>query len=383
MGWMALVALLVFANALLVLRMLLHVSDTHDVIPVREPNASLPTLSIIVPARNEARQIERCVRSLLAQRYPDFEVIVVDDESTDDTRTIVERVASDDPRLRVVVGAPLPDGWVGKPWALTQGERIARGEWMLCTDADTVHEPLAASSAVQEALARNVDAFSILTTQVMQSTAERAFLPTILWTIVLATGSIQSINDPASDAAIFNGQYVMLSRSLYERTGGHELVKGEIAEDLELARRLKKAGFRIALAGANDLVRTRMYRSFVELWDGFVKNFATGMRDRPLTSAAGLAGLALISPITPLAAAILCAGRHWVLGGVLLGALALTMAVADAGMRRVRFPAGSGFWLPAGIVVLLGICATSVARSVTPSGVSWRGRRYRGVLRHD
>ncbi|MGH7737697.1 MAG: glycosyltransferase [Candidatus Tyrphobacter sp.] len=374
-------ALLVLANVVLAARSLLFVVSSRDCIEARTPCRPLPLLSIIVPARNEARQIEQCVRSLLAQEYPSFEVIVVDDESTDETAQIVARIASTDSRLRLLAGKPLPEGWIGKPWALVQGEHAARGSWMLCTDADTVHHPLAASSAVQEALERGVDALSLLTTQEMKSAAERVFLPAILWTIVLAIGPLASVSNPRKRVAIFNGQFLLLSRVLCEATGGHAVVAGEIAEDLEFARFLKRDGrFRIALLGANDLVRTRMYRSFSEIWGGFVKNFALGMRERTFEACAGLFGLALIA-LTPLAIAALALFHFWPLAAGLAGAFAVGLLNAEFGMRRLRFPRGSCAWLPAGFVVLLAICATSIARLTGTSGVDWRGRRYRGVLR--
>ncbi|HUY40595.1 MAG TPA: glycosyltransferase [Candidatus Dormibacteraeota bacterium] len=376
------IALLVLANVVLAARSMLFVFGSRDEMVVREPEADLPFLSIVVPARNEERQIEGCVRSLLAQRYPAFEVIVVDDESDDETASIVARIAKEHSQLRLIHGAPLPQGWVGKSWALVQGERAARGEWLLCTDADTVHHPLAASSAVQTARERNVGALSLLTTQEMKSFSERALLPAILWTIVLATGHLAAIGDPRKRAAMFNGQYLLLSRALYEATDGHAVVANEIAEDLEFARHLKRDGrFRITLLGANDLVRTRMYRSFAEIWSGFVKNFALGMRERTAEAVAGLFGLALISPITPLAVVVLLLFHRWALAGVLAVAFLAGLFVAELGMRRMRFPAGSCAWLPAGFVVLLAICATSVARLTGSVGVDWRGRRYRGVLR--
>lgn len=378
------IALLILANVTLAARTLLHALGSRDEIEIREARDDLPMLSIIVPARNEERQIERCVRSLLAQRYPNFEIIVVDDESTDATAQIVARIAEGDARLHLLHGAPLPEGWVGKSWALVQGERAARGAWLLCTDADTVHEPLAASSAVQAALDRGADALSLLTTQEAGTLAERAILPTILWTIVLATGPLSAISDPRKRAAIFNGQYLLFSRALYEATGGHATVAGEIAEDLEFARLLKREGrFRIAVAGANGLVRTRMYQSFREIWNGFVKNFALGMRERPIEAAVGLAFLALISPITPAVAVVAFVLGHWVLACALLLALAITIASAEFSMHRARLPAASAVWLPLGIVVMLAISATSVARLAGAAGVDWRGRRYRGVLRRS
>ncbi|HEV7178324.1 MAG TPA: glycosyltransferase, partial [Candidatus Baltobacteraceae bacterium] len=178
-----------------------------------------PLLSIVVPARNEERQIEQCVQSLLALEYADFEVIAVDDRSTDATLQILDRIAEDDRRLRVVGGEALPPHWVGKPWALVQGAEHARGEWLLFTDADTVHARESAQEAVAYALARRLDVLSLLTDQVMITPAERMFLPSILWTIAFAIGSLAAMNDPRSEAALFNGQYILVRRTAYDAVG--------------------------------------------------------------------------------------------------------------------------------------------------------------------
>jgi chlorobactene glucosyltransferase len=375
----AAVAALVLANALFALRSLDVILRSRDRIEPSEPDASLPSLSIVVPARNEERQIERCLRSLLAQRHPDFEVILVDDRSEDRTRAIAEALALGEQRLKVVAGAPLPQDWVGKPWALAQGARAARGAWILFTDADTEHEPLAASSAARCAIDRGFDVVSLLTDQETIGIAERVFLPTILFTILLGIGALDDVNDARKpQVAIFNGQYILVSRAAYEAIGGHAAVRDEIAEDLELARRFKRDGrFRIFLAGSAGLVRTRMYRSFGEIWEGFVKNFALGARGNPARAAAGVALLTCVSPLTPLMMFALLARRRW--GGAAALALSTTtiVAIAEMGFRRMRFRRGSGLALPLGLSVVLAIFATSAARMVSGRGVRWRGRRYK------
>jgi chlorobactene glucosyltransferase len=347
---------------------------------VREPAGEMPSLSIVVPARNEERQIERCVRSLLAQRHPQFEVIVVDDRSEDETRAILDRLCAEDHRLRIVAGQELPDGWIGKPWALVQGASAARGAWLLFTDADTVHEPLAAASAQREAIDRSCDALSLLTDQEVVTFAERALLPTILFTIILGIGPTDDVNDPSKrDVAIFNGQYILIERTAYDASGGHEALRAEIAEDLELARRLKRDGrFRLLLAGANGLVRTRMYRSFGEIWRGFVKNFALGARGRMLEAMLGIALLACVA-ISPLGAVGLFAAHDWRLALALSVTIASTIAVAELGMRRTRFLPGSALWLPVGLGVVLAIFAVSLGSMLSGRGVEWRGRRYTGL----
>jgi glycosyltransferase involved in cell wall biosynthesis len=371
------------ANLFLALRWLDVVRRSQAKIEPREPQIDLPALSIIVPARNEERNVARCINSLLATRHPNFEVIVVDDGSTDATLQIVEAIARRDPRLKIVGGSQLPKGWVGKPWALTQGARIARGAWLLFTDADTDHEPLAAPSALRCALENGYGVVSLLTDQQTIGLAERLLLPTILFVIMLGVGASDDVNDPRKpDVAIFNGQYILVSRVAYDAIGGHGAVRGEIAEDLELARRFKRDGrFRIFLAGAGGLVSTRMYRSFAELWQGFVKNFAIGARGQPARAIAGTALLACASPISPLFALVCLIEQRWLAAALLVLSGAAVIGVAELGMRRARFALGSGLAVPLGLLVTLAIFATSLYRTSLGGGVEWRGRRYGGGLR--
>lgn len=384
MGVLIILALLLSgANLAFAFRWLDVVRRSQAKIEPRRPQSDLPSLSIIVPARDEEQNVARCVNSLLATRHPDFEVIVVDDRSTDATLSIVDAIAQHDPRLRIVGGAPLPDGWVGKPWALAQGARIARGAWLLFTDADTEHEPLAATSALQCALENGYGVVSLLTDQQTIGAAECLLLPTILFVIMLGVGATEDVNDPRKpDVAIFNGQYILVSRAAYDAVGGHEAVRAEIAEDLELARRFKRDGrFRIFLAGAGGLVRTRMYVSFAQIWQGFVKNFAIGVRGRPFGAIAGTALLACVSPISPIVLLVALVQRQWLAVAVLALSGAAIIAIAEVGMRRARFAPGSGIAVPLGLAVALAIFATSLYCTFVGRGVEWRGRRYGGGLR--
>lgn len=348
---------------------------SSDEIENVEPVDDLPALSIIVPARNEARQIETCIRTLLDQRYPDFEVIAVDDRSTDATPAILERLAAEDSRLRVIAGTSLPDGWVGKPWALAQGAHASRGSWLLFTDADTEHHPHACASAMRYALAKDAHFLSLLPTQQFETPAERVILPTVLWMIAFGIGSLDAINDPKRfDAAIFNGQYILCERKAFETVGGHERVRASIAEDYDLARIVKRDGrFRSMLVGASDLVRTRMYRSFREIWDGFTKNLYLGVQEYPVHGAFALLALAAISPLPELAMVRAVLRRRYG-SALLLGAsIAATAAAAEFGMRRSRFPKGSGAFFPIGAAAMLAVFVNSAVAHRT-GNVRWRGR---------
>lgn len=374
----AIVALTV-VNALFALRVMSLLRYRGERLTPGAPGASLPALSIVVPARNEERQIESCIRALLDQDHPDFEVIAVDDCSDDATPTILERLAADDARLRVVRGAALPRGWVGKPWALAQGARIARGDWLLFTDADAVHAPPSARSAQRRALDGGLDALSLLTEHDLVGSAERIVMPSIFLTIFLGTGPIEDVGNPAKpNVALFNGQYILMSRAAYDAIGGHGAVRTCVAEDLELARALKRhGGLRIALLGSRGIARVRMYRSFREIWQGFVKNFALGVEGKPGWALAALALLGALALSPPVALAGLVAGAGAPALG-LLAALVAASGAAELAAARIGLPRGSGVWLYPGIAVTLAILVRSMWCYASGRGVEWRGRRYGG-----
>jgi chlorobactene glucosyltransferase len=317
------------------------------------------------------------VRSLLAQRYPRFEVIAVNDRSEDRTGEILESIARDDRRLRVIHGEALADGWVGKPWALMQGADVALGDWLLFTDADTTHEPQACASAVSYAQRHAASIVSLLPTQRFESAGERVVLPTILWMIAFAVGSLDAINDMRRiDAAIFNGQYLLMERAAYNALGGHAAVRDCIAEDYALAHVVKQDGrFRSRLAGASDLVYTRMYRSLREVWDGFSKNLYVAAEHKPLQAVLGTAALASLSPLPSMLLANALLKRDYPRAARMAAVVGATALAAECGMRRSRFPRGSGAYFPVGIAAMLGIFLNSMLQHRT-GRVSWRGRQY-------
>ena len=354
-------------------------------VPAVAHDETLPSLSIVVPARDEERSIERCVRSLVAQLDGRAEVIVVDDRSTDATPAILERLAAEFPALQVVRGEPLPAGWVGKPWACAQGARRARGAWLLFTDADSRHEPEAAASTLAFARANGADALSIMTGQELGTLAEAAILPAILQMIVFAGGTLAEINDPARpDRALANGQYLLVSRVAYDALGGHEALRGEVVEDVEFARRLKRDGrFRLAVADGTQLVHVRMYHSFREIWDGFTKNTYLGARGDVRAIAGGVAFCAALSVAPPLLAfaSLRRGGRALALEAV--AASLLVVAVAYQGAGYVSLPRRLAVFAPFGIGMFGAIALNSTRRALTGAGFQWRGRWYPADSRRD
>jgi chlorobactene glucosyltransferase len=244
------------------------------------PRPNGPALSVIIPARNEALNIERCVRSVLAAAYAPLEIIVVDDRSSDDTAQIVGRlVAAPEAggRVRLVRGADLPPGWFGKQWALVQGYRIATGDLVLFADADTKHEPELIPRAVTALRTEHVDLVSVLPRQEMGTFWERLVQPHVFFALQSRVGDLRHMNRTRTVwNAIANGQFVLTTRIAYEAVGTHAAVRDSIAEDVMLAQTYVLGGRDIFLLHAMDFMATRMYRSLREIIAGWSKNLALG-----------------------------------------------------------------------------------------------------------
>src|ERR1700722_17591721 len=239
-----------------------------------ERDRSAPVVTVIVPARNEEVCLGSCLASLVGQRpseeetdRPAFEIMVVDDHSTDRTREI----AASFPGVQVIEAGPLPRGWTGKNNAVAAGARAARGEWLLFTDADTVHLPGSLARSLGEAKRQDAVMLSYSPEQVVETFWEKAVMP-VVFAQLASHYRPPDVSDPNSPAAAANGQYILIRRDVYDAIGGHAAVAGELLEDLALARKLKLAGWKIFFRYGGDAVRTRMYRGFAQLRDGWTRS---------------------------------------------------------------------------------------------------------------
>jgi chlorobactene glucosyltransferase len=240
-----------------------------------EPLTSGPLVSVIIPARDEARNIERCVRSVLATRYAPIEVIVVDDRSTDGTAEIVEPATGN--RLKLVRGVEPPAGWFGKQWAIMQGYRESKGELLLFTDADTRHEPQLLPRAVRGLQQERADIFTVLPRQEMRTFWERLIQPHVFVALESRFAYLGSINRTRTYwNAIANGQFILTPRVVYEAVGTHEAVKDTVTDDLMLAQAYVRGGKDIFIVQAREFMSTRMYTSLREIIGGWTKNLASG-----------------------------------------------------------------------------------------------------------
>jgi len=349
------------------------------------PPPNPPLISVCVPARNEERNIRICVEGILKQDYPNFEVIVLDDRSTDLTPEILRQLAAQNDRLRPINGSDLPEGWAGKPHALYQASASARGEWLCFVDADTFLSPAALSSCYAKALETSADMFTIMTFQIMDSFWEKTVLPLVM--TALSTGfSPRKVNDPGTRDAIANGQFILVRREVYDAIGGHESVKDSIVEDKAISERVKWNGYRLIVAEGAGVAGTRMYTSFPEMWEGWTKNIYLGLSDRLSLKALGVFGAflawvaALFLPIWPFL------GLNWLLnGGVwMAAAVVLESFLLWAYLIYIRAKVAVNMkispWYALttslGAGVFGAMMVTSAWKVISGQGVTWRGRIY-------
>lgn len=324
-------------------------------------------ISAVVPARNEEAAIARAVESLAAQ--PEIaEIIVVNDQSTDRTATILEELAGRIPKLRIVQGDAPPAGWTGKNFAISQGVARARGEWLLFTDADVEHLPGSAARALADAKSSGAVLVSYSPEQETRTWWERAVVPFIFCRLA-AHFSYERVSDPALPDAAANGQYLLMRRDAYEAVGGHAAVRGEIVEDVALAKRTKQQGLRIFFAPGQGIARTRMYCSHREMWEGWTKNLYS-LVDRRKRSL--VLELFVATPWLPLLMLVSAAfiGFFSYLGMAFLLAEHLDYSIR---LRRNRYPSSRIiYYLPASLWYAVALLAS--ARRYARGAVTWKGR---------
>lgn len=352
------------------------------------PPPNPPLISVCIPARDEERNIRPCVEAVLKQDYPNLEVIVLDDRSTDATFRILTDIAARDSRLRPISGSDLPSGWAGKPHALYQASasaRAAEDAWLCFIDADTFLEPSALSSCHAKALETDADMFTIMTFQILGSFWERTVMPLVM--TALSVGfSPRKVNDPATKDAIANGQFILIKRPVYDAIGGHESVKNSIVEDKEISQRAKWNGYRIVVADGRKVTKTRMYTSLPEMWEGWTKNIYLGLRDQAGLLWLGAFGAflavmaSLFLPLWPLLGAIwFLNGGGWMAAMVVIEALALWAYLVYMRAKvavNMNIPVRYAFTTPLGAGVFGAMMLTSAWRVVSRKGVTWKGRTY-------
>jgi chlorobactene glucosyltransferase len=373
----------------------LHNQYHLDVVVERTPPPPNPPLiSICIPARNEERNIRKCVDAVLNQDYPNIEVIVLDDRSMDATREILDTLESDSllsglrkraSAFQIISGSDLPSGWAGKPHALYQASASARGEWLCFIDADTFLTQETISSCYNKALETQADMFTIMTLQILGSFWEKTVMPLVM--TALSVGfSPRKVNDPTTKDAIANGQFILIKRSVYDAIGGHERVKDQIVEDKAISEQVKWNGYRLIVADGMKVAKTRMYTSLPEMWEGWTKNIYLGLRDQ-----AGLLWLGVFGAFLAFMASIFL--PIWPLLGIFWyknngGWMAMTVVIESLSLwayliymrARVADNMGISRWYalttPLGAGVFGAMMFTSAWKVISRTGVTWKGRVY-------
>lgn len=349
------------AFTFLALPLALRAERAYRALPALEAvpsEGALPSLSIIVPARNEAENLCRLLPSLRALRYPgEYEVVVVDDNSTDDTAAVADSWGA-----RVVRLKNLPPGWYGKPHACHQGACASGGDWLLFTDADTIHAPNGPARVVACAIARQLDGLSLFLDQECRDLAQR---------LALSTAFAGLFAGLPRGATLLNGQYILLRRDVYEMSGGFSAVRGEMLEDVALGHLLRSRGCRVPMMHGYDVAQVSMYRSKTQMWHGLTRLGSGSLRwtgPGALRTAAYVT--AVMSPLLALTGVLARRlDRKW---------LPVTWGVASASMlpwaRRFGSPA-LAVVSPVGALLVQVAALWGLGSRLLGRGIRWKGRR--------
>jgi len=376
-----------FAWMAFVCWLILRAYNQHDLLPVLYPAASAvcdpPNISVIVPARNEGHNLPRCLDCLLHQDYPPdrLNIVVVDDNSTDNTFAVGLSFACKSSRLRIIKCPPLPSRWCGKPHACWIGARTSRpdDEWLCFIDADVQAHRRLITSALAASRSQRLALLSLVPRQRLASFAERLIIPCGLYLMAFYQ-DLETVQSPHSGKVTASGQFMLFSRQAYESVGGHAAVHNAICEDVGLALLIKKAGGRVLLQDGKFLLAARMYTGWRSLWTGLSKNLVEmlGGRAATLVVAVLVLVLSVTSILLPAIDGIRCTD------GISTGCVALVpafigtaaaMGLHVAGALYFRIPFWYGLLFPLGYAVGACLAAESLRRHWRGK-IVWKGRSY-------
>jgi chlorobactene glucosyltransferase len=350
-------------------------------------------VSVIIPARNEARDLGGTIESLQRQHGVNLELLIVDDHSDDETAAIATRYAAVDPRVRVFSAPTLPDGWCGKPHAQAYGVAHSSHPLLLFADADVRFAPTAILAAVAELERRRVDLVTLIPATELGSFWERAVQP-VMVAVIFYGVNVARVNDPGDPRSMGVGAFLLVRRAAYEAAGGHQAIRDRIVDDYALAASVKRAGGKLCLADGGDLLSIRMYHSFPELWRGWSKNLYEGLRlpvwvrvagrdhvvlnDRPLVVLWLLWGYVIVTFILPIVIPIWVAltPTNPAIVLVTYGMSAAFVAAWASLCRRIGIGRAWALALPLGALVVAAIALYSTWCARVGGGLRWRGRQY-------
>ncbi len=335
-----------------------------------------PRVSILLPVRNEEHNVEPCLRSLLAQDYADFEIVVLDDGSTDGTGEVLAALSVEDRRLRVLQGRPLPHGWLGKHWACFQLAEAVASELLLFTDADTRHHPRALRDAAAALVAEQADLLSALPREMVVSWAERLVVPIVPWSILsfLPLGLAHRLTVPALTAAV--GQFMLCRRMAYKEVGGHAAFRDHTVDDLALVRLMVARGLLWRLVDGGQHVACRMYKDGRQVLEGFSKNLfaAFDYRIAPFLFVWLWLGLVFCEPPAILLLRTMAPSWAGPSPGLAAAAIGVSLLLWGITYKRSGFPLYLVILYPVTMLLTVAIALRSMALTLA-GRATWKGRR--------
>jgi chlorobactene glucosyltransferase len=334
-------------------------------------------ISVLIPVRNEEKNIAACLDSLLLQNHENFEILVMDDHSQDGSWEILTRYqAEHHDMIRAYRSEPLPDGWSGKNWVCHQLSQLADGSWLLFTDADTIHGKDSLRNAIKESLVREADLVSYLPDLITVSLIEKIVIPVIYFSFyfLFPMAMMDLTGNRYAAAAI--GTFILVKSSTYKRIGGHHALRDEIVEDMHLARLVKGDGKKVALLDGAGLLSTRFYTDAGQIWRGFTKSTfgAFGYSVLPCILTLAVCYGIFLNPFIQLVLAPVASFANPFFGQV-VAIIGLRLALA----LRTRHSILSVVFHPVMICFSLGFALNSVRKMMLREPVTWKGRQYRTV----
>lgn len=342
-----------------------------------------PLVSVIVPARNEEKNIENCLTHLLKQTYPRFEIVVVDDRSSDKTSELIERAKLGSKiAVKNIRIEKLPSGWTGKNYAMFTGSKAAEGEWFLFTDADTTHRPESLSTALGCAVERKIDFLTLAPETESRSFWEKTVQPLAVASLALWFNP-EKINAPKGEVTLANGQFILVRREVYEKTGGNEAVRQEVVEDVEQAKRTRAAGYFVQFLDGTRLYSTRMYSSLKDIRTGWTRIF-TYLFNKNSWAISHKIFLFILFSCLPYFVLFFelwakWSGSEMFSAALLAASLAVCLwitAIRFQGNRAVKVNPWYATLHLLGSLVMIGILLNCIARIVLKRRSVWKGQSY-------
>ena len=348
--------------------------------PIVSSVSNSPKVSVIVPAKNEEKNIPNCLKHLFKQNYKNYEIIVVDDRSSDRTPHLLENFEKLSPvPFKVIRIEKLPAGWTGKNHAMYAASKAASGNWLLFTDADTTHQPESISTAMACALEKKIDFLTLAPEVESKSFWEKTVQPLAVSSLALWFKS-DKVNDAKSDVTLANGQFLLIRKEAYEKVGGNESVKNEVVEDVELAKKIRGAGYSLQFLNGTRIYSTRMYSSLKEIQTGWTRIF-TYLFNKNIPSILQKIFLFLFFSLLPFA--VLAAEKvFWILKSSYFNSMLLLLSATVCGWivlirfignRLLKTSPWYAFLHPLGSLVMIWILSSCVGRILFNKPSAWRG----------